>query len=60
MRFFFNIGFRRKHLALVLLAAAPPGPVKVSAVEARYENGVLTLRLPKDETATEPTEVPVQ
>ena len=36
-----------------------PGPVKASAVDAHYDNGVLTLRLPKDDAAETPTDVPV-
>ncbi len=36
-----------------------PGPVKTSAVEAKYDNGVLTLTLPKADEAASPTPVTV-
>jgi len=36
-----------------------PGPVKTSAVAAKYENGVLTLTLPKTDEAASPTQVTV-
>jgi HSP20 family protein len=36
-----------------------PGPVKVNAVEAKYDNGVLTLNLPKADQGTSTTQVPI-
>jgi len=36
-----------------------PGPVKANAVSAKYDNGVLTLNLPKAEQAASGTQVPV-
>ncbi len=36
-----------------------PGPVKTNAVDAKYDNGVLTLNLPKGDEATSGTQVPV-
>ena len=36
-----------------------PGPVNTAAVDAKYENGVLTLSLPKASQATSSTQVPV-
>lgn len=37
-----------------------PGPVKADAVDAKYDNGVLTLHLPKADQATSSTQVPIQ
>lgn len=36
-----------------------PGPVKTASVEAKYDNGVLTLTLPKADQADSTTQVPV-
>jgi HSP20 family protein len=36
-----------------------PGPVKADAVDAKYDNGVLTLNLPKADQATSSTQVPI-
>jgi HSP20 family protein len=36
-----------------------PGPVKADAVDAKYDNGVLTLNLPKADQATTSTQVPI-
>jgi HSP20 family protein len=36
-----------------------PGPVKADSVEAKYDNGVLTLNLPKDTQTASGTTVPV-
>ena len=36
-----------------------PGPVKAASVEAKYDNGVLTLNLPKAEAASAGTTVPI-
>lgn len=36
-----------------------PGPVKASAVDAKYDNGVLTLTLPKAANGNESTLVPI-
>lgn len=36
-----------------------PGPVKAASVEAKYDNGVLTLNLPKADEAASSTQVPV-
>ena len=36
-----------------------PSPVKADAVQADYNNGVLTINLPKNDTATDTTDVPV-
>ena len=37
-----------------------PGPVKADSVDARYDNGVLTLNLPKADQAAAGTTVPVR
>ena len=37
-----------------------PGPVKQSDMKANYENGVLTVTLPKDTTASGSTRIPVK
>jgi len=37
-----------------------PGPVKTSDVDAKYDNGVLTLNLPKADEASSGTQVPVK
>jgi HSP20 family protein len=37
-----------------------PGPVKASAVDAKYDNGVLTLTLPKAADANASTQVPIR
>jgi HSP20 family protein len=36
-----------------------PGPVRVAAIDAKYNNGILTIDLPKAGTSPEPTSVPV-
>jgi HSP20 family protein len=36
-----------------------PGAVKANAVDAKYDNGVLTLTLPKADQATAATQVPI-
>ena len=36
-----------------------PGPVKADAVDAKYDNGVLTLNLPKADQAASGTQVPI-
>jgi HSP20 family protein len=48
-----------RNMAQFVRTVQLPGPVKAAEVDAKYENGVLTLKLPKADQATASTQVPV-
>jgi len=48
-----------RSMALFVRSVELPGPVKAESVDAKYDNGVLTLTLPKADQDTTGTAVPV-
>lgn len=50
---------RERHRASVTRSVALPEAVETEGIEASYDNGVLTVRLPKSEPVTEGTEIEV-